>query len=75
LSARGPDLPPFKLGCGNCRIFDDRLGLSAARNGRASLIQSYPRDMDNGVIIMMREIEAPIRVCGKHRGGFSTAYI
>jgi len=58
----------------NRRIFDDRAGLCAARNVRPSLIQSYPRDMGNGVIIMMREIDAPLRVFGKHWGGFRTAY-
>jgi methyl-accepting chemotaxis protein len=58
----------------NRRIFDDRAGLCAARNVRPYLIQSYPRDMGNGVIIMMREIDAPLRVFGKHWGGFRTAY-
>jgi methyl-accepting chemotaxis protein len=58
----------------NRRIFDDRAGLCAARNVRPSLIQSYPRDMGNGIIIMMREIDAPLRVFGKHWGGFRTAY-
>jgi methyl-accepting chemotaxis protein len=56
------------------RIFDDRAGLTAARNVRPYLIQNYPRDMGNGVTIMMREIDAPIRVFGKHWGGFRTAY-
>ena len=28
----------------------------------------------NGVVVMMREIDAPIRVGGKHWGGFRTAY-
>jgi methyl-accepting chemotaxis protein len=60
--------------CRNRRIFDDRAGLSAARNTRPYLIQSYPRDMGNGVVVMMREIDAPIRVGGKHWGGFRTAY-
>jgi methyl-accepting chemotaxis protein len=60
--------------CRNRRIFDDRAGLSAARNGRPALIQSYPRDMGNGVVIMMREIDAPVRVFGKHWGGLRTAY-
>jgi methyl-accepting chemotaxis protein len=60
--------------CRNLRIFDDRAGLSAARNIRPYLIQSYARDMGNGVIVMMREIDAPIRVFGKHWGGFRTAY-
>lgn len=58
----------------NRRIFDDRAGLSAARNVRPYLIQNYPRDMGNGVIVMMREIDVPIRVFGKHWGGFRTAY-
>jgi methyl-accepting chemotaxis protein len=60
--------------CRNRRIFDDRAGLCAARNVRPYLIQSYPRDMGNGVVIMMREIDAPVRVFGKHWGGFRTAY-
>jgi methyl-accepting chemotaxis protein len=60
--------------CRNRRIFDDRAGLCAARNVRPYLIQSYPRDMGNGTIIMMREIDAPVRVFGKHWGGFRTAY-
>ena len=58
----------------NRRIFDDRAGLSAARNVRPYLIQNYPRDMGNGVIVVMREIDVPIRVFGKHWGGFRTAY-
>lgn len=58
----------------NRRVFDDRAGLSAARNVRPYLIQSYPRDMGNGVVILMQEVDAPIRVFGKHWGGFRTAY-
>lgn len=57
----------------NRRIFDDRAGLCAARSARPYLIQSYPRDM-GGVIVMMKEIDAPIRVLGKHWGGFRMAY-
>jgi methyl-accepting chemotaxis protein len=60
--------------CRNRRIFDDRAGLSAARNVRPYIIQIYPRDMGNGITIMMQEIDAPIRVFGKHWGGFRTAY-
>ncbi len=58
----------------NRRIFDDRAGLSAGRNVRPYLLQVYPRDMGNGVTIVMREVDAPIRVFGKHWGGFRTAY-
>ncbi|MBV8840995.1 MAG: PilZ domain-containing protein [Alphaproteobacteria bacterium] len=70
-----PDDPAWNVAnCRNRRIFDDRAGLCAARNVRPYLIQSYPRDMGNGVVIMMREIDAPLRVFGKHWGGFRTAY-
>ncbi|HXX04114.1 MAG TPA: methyl-accepting chemotaxis protein [Xanthobacteraceae bacterium] len=58
----------------NRRIFDDRAGLAAARNVRPYVIQVYPRDMGNGVTIIMREIDAPIRIFGKHWGGFRSAY-
>ncbi len=58
----------------NRRIFDDRAGLSAARNVRPYLIQNYPRDMGGGVVVVMREIDSPIRVFGKHWGAFRTAY-
>jgi methyl-accepting chemotaxis protein len=60
--------------CRNRRIFNDPAGLAAARNTRAYLMQSYPRDMGNGVKIRMREIDVPIRVAGQHWGGFRTAY-
>jgi methyl-accepting chemotaxis protein len=58
----------------NRRIFDDRAGLAAARNVRPYIMQVYPRDMGNGVTIVMQEIDAPIRVFGKHWGGFRLAY-
>ena len=58
----------------NRRIFNDTAGLAAGRNQRSYLIQSYARDMGDGVTIMMREIDVPIRVQGRHWGGFRTAY-
>jgi len=58
----------------NRRIFNDTAGLAAGRNQRTYLIQSYARDMGNGVTVMMREIDVPIRVQGQHWGGFRTAY-
>ncbi len=57
----------------NRRIFDDRAGLSAGRVVRPYIIQNYPRDMGDKVV-MMWEIGAPIRVFGKKWGGFRTAY-
>ncbi|MBR0755962.1 methyl-accepting chemotaxis protein [Bradyrhizobium jicamae] len=58
----------------NRRIFNDPAGLAAGRNQRAYLIQTYARDMGNGNTVMMREIDVPIRVRGRHWGGFRTAY-
>ncbi|WP_426437298.1 methyl-accepting chemotaxis protein [Bradyrhizobium genosp. P] len=58
----------------NRRIFNDAAGLAAGHNQRAYLIQSYARDMGNGNTVMMREIDVPIRVQGRHWGGFRTAY-
>jgi methyl-accepting chemotaxis protein len=58
----------------NRRIFNDSAGLAAGRNLRPYLIQSYARDMGNGKTIMMREIDVPVRVNGRHWGGFRTAY-
>jgi methyl-accepting chemotaxis protein len=58
----------------NRRIFNDKAGLAAGQNTRSYLIQSYARDMGNGKTIMMREIDVPIRVQGRHWGGFRTAY-
>ena len=60
--------------CRNRRIFNDAAGLAAGRNTRAYLIQSYARDMGNGQTVMMREIDVPVRVQGRHWGGFRTAY-
>src|SRR3954447_13758627 len=58
----------------NRRIFNDKAGLAAGQNTRSYLIQSYARDMGNGQTIMMREIDVPVRVQGRHWGGFRTAY-
>jgi len=60
--------------CRNRRIFNDPAGLAAAQNTRAYLVQSYPRDMGNGVRVRMREIDVPIRAAGRHWGAFRTAY-
>jgi methyl-accepting chemotaxis protein len=58
----------------NRRIFNDPAGLAAGRNTRSYLIQSYARDMGGGQTVMMREIDVPVRVQGRHWGGFRTAY-
>jgi methyl-accepting chemotaxis protein len=71
---RPDDLAWNVRNCRNRRIFDDRAGLCAARSARPYLIQSYPRDMGDGVMILMKEIDVPVRVTGKHWGGFRMAY-
>ncbi|NEW89308.1 methyl-accepting chemotaxis protein [Rhodopseudomonas sp. WA056] len=58
----------------NRRIFNDPAGLAAGRNTRSFLIQSYARDLGGGQTVMMREIDVPVRVRGRHWGGFRTAY-
>lgn len=58
----------------NRRIFNDTAGLAAGQNTRAYLIQTYARDMGNGNTVMMREIDVPVRVRGRHWGGLRTAY-
>lgn len=72
---QNPDDPDWNTAnCRNKRIFDDRAGLSAGRNTRPFLIQSYARDMGGGNIVWMKEVDAPILVDGMHWGGFRTAY-
>jgi len=58
----------------NRRIFNDPAGLAAGRNQSSFLIPRYGRGMGKGKTIMMREIDVPIRVNGRHWGGFRTAY-
>ncbi|WP_048708114.1 methyl-accepting chemotaxis protein [Microvirga massiliensis] len=60
--------------CRNRRIFDDRAGITAARSTRPFLVQSYAREMGGGVTVMMREVDVPIHLFGRHWGGFRTAY-
>jgi len=60
--------------CRNRRIFDDRAGLLAARIIGDHRIQSYHRDMGNGVRVAMKEVDAPLVINGRHWGGVRTAY-
>jgi len=70
-----PDNPAWNMANSrNKRIFDDRAGLSAGRNTRPFLIQTYARDMGNGNTVWMTEVDAPIFIDGRHWGGFRTAY-
>lgn len=60
--------------CRNRRIFDDRAGLLAGRLMRPYLVQSYHRDMGNGIRVAMKEIDAPLMIAGRHWGGVRMAY-
>ncbi|WP_051356867.1 methyl-accepting chemotaxis protein [Azorhizobium doebereinerae] len=57
----------------NRRIFDDRAGLLAARNTKPYLVQVYARQIGGGVV-MMREVDVPIMVNGRHWGAFRICY-
>lgn len=61
------------VNCRNRRIFDDRAGLLAARNTKPYLVQVYARHI-GGAVVMMREVDAPIIVGGRHWGAFRTCY-
>lgn len=56
------------------RIFNDRTGLSSARNERPFLLQTYRRDMGGGKFVLLKEVAAPITVAGRHWGGLRLAY-
>jgi len=71
---RAGDVAWNTANCRNRRIFNDAAGLAAGQNQRSYLIQSYARDMGGGNTVMMREIDVPVRVRGRHWGGFRTAY-
>jgi methyl-accepting chemotaxis protein len=60
--------------CRNRRIFADRTGLSAGRNERRFLLQTYRRDMGGGQRVLMKDLSAPITVHGRHWGGLRLAY-
>ena len=58
----------------NRRVFDDRTGLLAARVLKPYLVQSYHRDMGNGIRIAMKELDAPLMIAGRHWGGARMAF-
>lgn len=60
--------------CRNRRVFDDRAGLAASRNSRPFLLQAYMRDMGGGVMVRLKEVDAPIIVAGRRWGNLRLAY-
>jgi methyl-accepting chemotaxis protein len=71
---QGPDPVWNAANCRNRRIFNDRTGLSAGRNQRPFLLQTYRRDMGGGAFVMMKDVSAPIVVNGRHWGGFRIGF-
>ena len=57
----------------NRRIYDDRAGILAARNTLPFIVQTYPRDMGGGTVVMLKEFDAPITVRGRHWGAMRLA--
>jgi methyl-accepting chemotaxis protein len=64
-----------KANCRNKRIIDDRGAITAARSSRPFTVQTYARDMGGGRVDMLREVDAPIRLFGRHWGAFRSAYL
>ena len=60
--------------CRNRRIFDDRVGLAAARNRTPLLVQTYRRDMGGGVYALMKDMSVPVTVRGRHWGCVRLGY-
>lgn len=60
--------------CRNRRVFDDRVGLAAARNTRVFLLQAYRRNMGERFVLTM-DASAPIHVAGRHWGGVRVIYL
>ncbi len=70
-----PDDPVWNTAnCRNRRIFNDRAGLSAARTSREFLLQTYDREMGDGVVVTLKEIDVPIKVQGHHWGAVRLAF-
>ena len=71
---QGPDSVWNAANCRNRRVFNDRTGLSAGRNKRPFLLQTYRRDMGGGTFVLMKDVSAPISVNGRHWGGLRIGF-
>ncbi len=71
-----PDDPVWNAAnCRNRRIFDDRAGLLAAGNKEPHQLQTYLRDMGGGKKVLLKEIDAPITLSGRHWGNMRCAFV
>lgn len=60
--------------CRNRRLFNDRVGLAAARHDKDFLLQTYRRDMGGGRFALMKDLSVPLRLAGRHWGALRMAY-
>ncbi len=58
----------------NRRMFNDRVGLAAARSTAHFLVQTYRRNMGGGAKALMMDVSAPLFIGGRHWGGLRLAY-
>ncbi len=60
--------------CRNRRIFNDPVGLACGQSTKTYLLQCYRRDMGGGNFVLMKDASAPIRIQGRHWGGFRIGF-
>ena len=60
--------------CRSRRLYDDKVGLRAARNTAPFLLQYYRRDMGNGTYMVLKSLSAPLVVNGRHWGAVRLGY-
>jgi methyl-accepting chemotaxis protein len=71
---QGPDPAWNASNCRNRRLFQDRAGKAAAANRKPFLVQTYRRDMGGGHFVVLKEVDAPVTVGGRHWGNVRLAY-
>jgi methyl-accepting chemotaxis protein len=71
---QGPDPAWNAAHCRNRRLFQDRTGKAAGANQKPFLVQTYRRDMGGGRFVVLKEVDAPIVVGGRHWGNVRLAY-
>ena len=72
---QGPDVVWNSANCRQRRIYDDEVGLGAARATDPFTVKSYRRDMGGGRQVLMLDVSAPIVVNGRHWGALRLGYV
>lgn len=60
--------------CRQKRIYDDPVGLKAARNTSNFLLQYYQRDLGKGQKMLLKSLSVPIFIQGRHWGALRIGY-